>query len=739
MPHGPEHGRPRPPAEQGSGSGSDSARNAGTLPTPTSAGHGPRRGGEGADLRGEARATAVFGALALVAGTAALSALLSLGGRGALGPAGNVAVFVLLTTLAGLTCLQRGRPRLASGALLFSVSGAGLAGVLMGGSVDSAGLAAVVLAAGLAGLLLSPPRAALVGVAWSALLLLLHLTVLESTPANPAVHPLWWLPLPVLAALLPALVAGRTRAALDLSLRHERQLARQASELEASQARYRGLIETAPLGVLVADPELVAQIANEEMAKLVGAPSVNSMVGRNLRDLPVWALPDIRAGFERVLAGERVTLEASWKTAWGREVVGRFHGAPLRGDDGRVLAAQVIAEDLSEERALRERLDQARRLEALGQLAGGVAHDFNNYLTAILGNAELLASELPPEDPRSELVAGITRAAEHSAALTRKLLAFGRRQVFQARVMDPARLLRELAPVLRRLAGEAIQFDLDCAEDTGRVRADPLQLEVALVNLVSNARDAMPEGGTLTLETGNVLVDDASARRLGVPPGAYVSISVSDTGSGMPPEVRDRIFEPFFTTKPEGEGTGLGLSSVHGIVRQSGGAISVYSEPGVGTLFRIYLPWVDEPEAEPVSAGAGVDLRGSETVLLVEDDPEVRQVARAALTRAGYEVIEAPDGVRALELAAGLESPPDLLLSDLVMPGMGGGELSRRARERWPGLRVLFVSGYSANGMVRRGALEPGVELLQKPFTPRELLRRVRACLDRPAPGRQEP
>ena len=375
---------------------------------------------------------------------------------------------------------------------------------------------------------------------------------------------------------------------------------------------------------------------------------------------------------------------------------------------------------------------QAQKMEAVGRLAGGVAHDFNNLLTAIIGYAELARESLPADAPTQSDIDEITKAATRAASLTRQLLAFSRQQVLNPRVLEFNLILTDLRQMLGRLVGEDIDITASLAQDLGRVRGDQGQLEQVIVNLVVNARDAMPEGGKLTLETANVEIAETRVREgTTVPAGRYVRLCVTDSGIGMNDATRSRIFEPFFTTKEVGKGTGLGLSTVYGIVKQSGGYIWVYSEKGRGTSFRIYLPRVDAP-ADTVAHPIASDLeqRGNETVLLVEDDEMVRKLASGALARRGYQVIVATSGEDAIRVAEEHPDPIDLLVSDVVMPGMNGPELSRRLASRRPRMKVLYMSGYTDLAVVHHGEIEPGAAFLEKPFTSQLLLTRVREVLD---------
>jgi signal transduction histidine kinase len=385
-----------------------------------------------------------------------------------------------------------------------------------------------------------------------------------------------------------------------------------------------------------------------------------------------------------------------------------------------------------ERRRLEDEVRQMQKIEAIGRLAGGVAHDFNNLLTAINGFADLVLERLDPADPAHGEVREIRRAGERASDLTRQLLAFGRRQVLAPQVLDLGALVRGMQPMLRRLIGEDVELVAFIADDPALVRADPGQLEQVVLNLAINARDAMPTGGRLTIEVQPIAFDGPVAERhLGLEAGRYVQLAVTDTGVGMDDVTRAHVFEPFFTTKPPGQGTGLGLSTVWGIVRQSGGQVWFYSEPGVGTAFKLYFPLVSEfvaPVAAPPAPRAPTG--GSETILVVEDEEAVRGVVVRQLARLGYTALVAPNAEAARRLAVTHAGPIDLLLTDVVMPGIGGPTLARELQEARPGLPVLFVSGYTDDTIVKHGVLEPGVQFLQKPFTADALGRRVREVLD---------
>ncbi len=398
------------------------------------------------------------------------------------------------------------------------------------------------------------------------------------------------------------------------------------------------------------------------------------------------------------------------------------------------LDARMKMEDAR--RALEDQLEQSRKMEAVGRLAGGVAHDFNNLLTAILGYSNLVLDELEPGHPARADVEQMRRAGESAASLTQQLLAFSRKQILQPQVLDLNSVVTRAESLLQRLIGEHIRLVTALDGSLDRVNADPGQLEQVIVNLAINARDAMPEGGNLTIETANVELDQAYAQQHGgSSPGPHVMLAVSDTGVGMDAETRARIFEPFFTTKRRGEGTGLGLSTVYGIVTQSGGSIWVYSEPTRGTTFKVYFPSAPAAEPQAVAAPRTEGLEGTETILLAEDQPEVRSVARAVLERYGYRVLEARHGDEALRILRAHREPIHLLLSDVVMPLMSGPELARLVQLEQSGIRVLYASGYTDDAIVRHGVLDPGVAFLQKPVTPTALLRKIRALLDSPMPA----
>ena len=497
--------------------------------------------------------------------------------------------------------------------------------------------------------------------------------------------------------------------------------------LRDSENRYRLLFESNPEAMWVYDAETLRFLAVNEAAVRHYGYSRQEFLALTIRDIrPPEEQDRLEAALQHAATGAATHVDARH-----RKKDGTFIQVEVSADsidfDGRP-ARLVLAKDVTGRRRLEEQLRQAQKMEAIGQLAGGVAHDFNNLLTAILGYCQLLLQQLSPDAPAREDVFEIRRAGERAASLTQQLLAFSRKQVLQAQVLDVNVVVADMEKMLRRVIGEDLDFVTVLRHGVGRVKADPGQLEQVIINLAVNSRDAMPQGGRLTIETANAAVDEVGGP--GQVPGRYVLISITDTGTGMDAETRSHLFEPFFTTKPVGKGTGLGLATVYGIVKQFGGYIWVDSEPQRGTTFRIYLPEVQEAAQEPGAAAASVAGNGSETVLLVEDETMVRTLARKALESHGYRVLEAGAAPAALELSERHVGPINLLLTDVVMPGMSGRELAHRLLEVRGTLRVLYMSGYTDDAVLRHGVLEEGMAYLQKPFTPDKLARKVREVLD---------
>jgi two-component system, cell cycle sensor histidine kinase and response regulator CckA len=400
-------------------------------------------------------------------------------------------------------------------------------------------------------------------------------------------------------------------------------------------------------------------------------------------------------------------------------------------DYGGKIVQLAVVMDVTGRRDLEEQLRQAQKMEAVGMLAGGVAHDFNNLLTIINGYSQLILNNLPKNDPNRHSAEQIMKAGDRAAGLTNQLLAFSRRQVMQPKVLDLNHVVTGLSAMLRRLIGEDIDLQLTLREDLGRVNADPGQIEQVMMNLVVNARDAMPQGGTLTIETANVTLDEKYAsRHIAVKSGPYVLLAVSDTGKGMDEATKSRLFEPFFTTKEPGKGTGLGLSTVFGIVKQSGGSVQVYTEEGRGSSVKVYLPRIDQKVSLERALRRKQAAKGSETILLVEDDEMVRTLVRETLERDGYKMIDSADPVEAQRLADGYRGKIQLLITDVVMPRLSGKELAGSLAQARPDLKVLYMSGYTDSAIVNSGILQKEVAFLQKPFTPAGLSNKVREVLD---------
>src|SRR6266571_2591092 len=477
---------------------------------------------------------------------------------------------------------------------------------------------------------------------------------------------------------------------------------------------------------------------NDAMAQMYGYASAQELSGTRLGDLLIRSDPNNEEMLRAFLrSGYRLAdVESHERDREGQPKVFLNNLVGIV-EDGLLKRAWGTQRDITDVKRLEDQLRQAQKMEAVGRLAGGVAHDFNNLLTAILGSVELLLRDLEPASPLRQDAGEIKKAGERAAGLTRQLLAYSRRQVLRPEVLDLNRVVADMDRMLRRLIGEDVDLVTRLAPHLDAVRADRGQIEQVLVNLVLNARDAMPQGGKLTIETANVELDPGYVEtHEGARAGAYALLAVSDTGSGMDAETTAHLFEPFFTTKEVGKGTGLGLATVYGIVKQSEGYITAYSEPGHGTTFKIYLPRAAAPGAAsptppaPPAPQGKATAGGSETILVVEDEEAVRSLSRRALEASGYTVLAAadgPDAVRRLERYGG---PIHLVLTDVIMPGMNGRELAQRLVQRRPGLRVLYMSGYPGDAIVHRGALEPGTAFLQKPFMPEDLARKVREVLD---------
>jgi PAS domain S-box-containing protein len=507
---------------------------------------------------------------------------------------------------------------------------------------------------------------------------------------------------------------------------------RRAEEgMRKSEERFRRLFESNTIGIVIADLSGNTLEANDAYLGMLGYTREELLAGtiRWNELTPAEFYASDQAAIEELLRSGTVSpWEKELFRKDGTRVPVLIGVAMLKAAEASCIAYIV---DLTERRRLEQQFRQAQKMEAVGRLAGGVAHDFNNLLTAILGYSDLVAAKLDPGSLEYEELDEVRKAGERAASLTRQLLAFSRQQVLERKVLDINALIANIEKMLRRLIGEDVALTTAMDPALRRVFADAGQLEQVVMNLAVNARDAMPRGGKLTIETANVELDEAYARQhVTVRPGSYVMIAVSDTGIGMNSETLARIFEPFFTTKGPGKGTGLGLATVYGIVKQSDGYIWAYSEVGKGTTFKVYLPLVEEgAEAEPVMVPVPARLAGSETVLLVEDEESVRVLSRVILESYGYTVLEAASGNDGLDVARRYSLPIHLLLTDVVMPEMGGPDLASRLEALRPGVRVLYMSGYTDDAVFRHGLLEKGRVFLQKPFTPGALVGKVREAL----------
>jgi two-component system, cell cycle sensor histidine kinase and response regulator CckA len=503
---------------------------------------------------------------------------------------------------------------------------------------------------------------------------------------------------------------------------------------QAADELVRGMLGAAPLAFVALDRAGRVCLWNPAAERAFGWAEPE-IVGKPYPLVPPGKEAEFRELFDRALAGATlVDIETQRRGKGGKPVEVGISAAPLRNPSGDVTGVLVVLADMTDRKALEAEVRRAQKLEAVGRLAGGIAHDFNNLLTVINCCCELMQQRLPALDPTRELLEDVQRAGERAAGLTRQLLAFGGRQVVLPRPLDVNGLVAELGKLLGRLIGEDVALVTVLDPALGSVRGDRGQLEQVVMNLVLNARDAMPQGGTLTIETRNVeLAADDAGVHFGVQPGPYVLLAIRDTGTGMNATTQAHIFEPFFTTKTPGRGTGLGLATVYGIVKQSAGNIEVESAPGRGTTFRVLLPRVVEPA--PVARGRAttdVVTGGTETVLVVEDERIVRRLICDVIRERGYTVLEAGDGVEALRSAEEHAGPIHLLITDLVMPRMSGRVLAEHLTALRPGMRVLFLSGYAAEAMARHGVPDEETAFLQKPFVPDALAAKVRVALSGP-------
>jgi PAS domain S-box-containing protein len=502
--------------------------------------------------------------------------------------------------------------------------------------------------------------------------------------------------------------------------------------LRESEERYRDLVENAHDIIFSHDLNGKFTSVNRAGEQITGYTHEESLSLKITDTIAPEDVNKVREMLAKKLAGEEGTAyEVELLAKDGKRIAVEVN-TKLILQDGVPIGVQGIARDVTERKHLEDQLRQSQKLEGIGQLAGGIAHDFNNLLTAINGYSSLALQRIEGNASVRTYLEEIKKAGDRAANLTRQLLAFGRKQILQPLPLSLNDIVTDMNKMLQRLIGEDIQLSAKLATDLKRVKADPGQIEQVLVNLIVNARDAMPQGGKLTIETANVELDrEYASAHVGVHPGAYVVLAISDTGTGMNEQVRRQIFEPFFTTKEKGKGTGLGLSTVYGIVKQSGGNIWVYSEPNHGTTFKVYLPALaSTPKSSEVKAAESPIPGGSETVLLVEDEEVVRGLARQILEDAGYRVLVAHQGEEAIRLCIEHAKEIHLLLTDVVMPGAGGKEVADRLASLRPGIKVLFMSGYTDEAIVHHGVLDPNVKFIQKPFSPVALTKKVREVLD---------
>ncbi len=571
--------------------------------------------------------------------------------------------------------------------------------------------------------------------------------VKQQLSSGPEAQPLRFMPIddpvcgPVPQAAIQSslcnLVRGCDPSARCLALSTSAAIANFQSEQQcrSTEQRLRKLrrtVDQSPDPVMITDYSGVLEYVNPAFEALTGY-SREEVIGQTLGILK----SEQQSGelyeemWDAVLSGKAFYGTVMNRKKNGETFILQKSITPLRNAEGAITHFISTGRDITDQRKLEGQLQQAQRMDAIGRLAGGVAHDFNNLLMVISAYAELMNDSLPPQDPLRHNVSEIVNASRRAADLTRQLLAFGRKQMQALQVLDLNKVIAEINRMLPRLIGEDIQLSFIAGEELGKVRADPTQIEQVVMNLAANARDAMPSGGKLTIETRNVLLDETYAQeRPMVPPGEYVQLTVTDSGSGIPKEHVAHIFEPFFTTKEDGKGTGLGLATVYGIVKQSEGFIWVYSEPGLGTTFKVYLPRIDgaakEINSKPVNLPA---LSGTETVLLVEDEAAVRLSTREFLIRHGYTVLEAQNGEEALRVSRSYCGPIHVLISDVVMPRMSGPAVAEQLAAERPQMMLLFVSGYAEKTVLQHGPVDFTTQFLQKPFCFNELGVKIRDLL----------
>jgi two-component system, cell cycle sensor histidine kinase and response regulator CckA len=510
----------------------------------------------------------------------------------------------------------------------------------------------------------------------------------------------------------------------------ERKRAEEA--LRRSEADFRSLVEDAPYGIYRATVTGRLLQVNPALRRMLGYEQEQDLLRKDLATDVFLHHGEYQRLVEHLTRTEEVKdVEMEWKKQDETPIIVHCSGRRINDEHGSPAYFEVFAEDVSEKRVLEKQLRMAQKMEAIGRLSGGIAHDFNNLLGVIIGYSRVLKKSLGAENELAEHAVEIEKAGQRAAAMTKQLLAFSRQQVMTPEVLNLNTLVTDLEKMLPRLLGEDIEVSLSLDAELGSVKADQSQIEQVIMNLAVNARDAMPEGGKLKIQTANAHLDLAYTRtHPGSRVGQYVCLSVTDTGTGMDPGIMAHIFEPFFTTKERGKGTGLGLATVYGIVKQSNGYIWVDSAPGQGASFQIYLPLHVGQASEEQKPQPAEKLHGSEKILLVEDSEPLKNLAQKFLEAAGFHVLSAASGEEALEVAARYGKTFDLLLTDVVMPGMNGRVLAEQLLPRQPGMRVLYMSGYTDSFIAGHGVLEPGTHLLHKPFTDEVLIRKVREVLD---------
>lgn len=533
----------------------------------------------------------------------------------------------------------------------------------------------------------------------------------------------------VLKGALPRLHVAVERALEDRIQRQEQ--LQGAEEVRRSEEKYRELFDNANDMIYTVDSEGRFTSLNKEGERILGVPRTE-VIGKPFREfMAPGTTPDASLGFEEILQREpSFAVEKELLSVDGRRVTVEIRHQAIY-QDGKLVRAEGIARDVTNRKQLELQLLQSQKMEGIGRLAGGVAHDFNNHLGIILGYSEMLIEKLGSDHPLRKRAETIRATAQKAAALTKQLLAFSRRQIFEPRIVDLNAEVLELEKMLQPLIGEDVELVTTLDSAIGKVRVDATQIHQVLMNLAVNARDAMPQGGRLIIETKNAELDEAYARgHIAVQPGRYAMLAVSDTGTGIDKETQDHIFEPFFTTKEKGKGTGLGLAMVYGIVKQSGGNIWVYSEKGQGTTFKIYLPRIeqDDQTSEKEETASSIH-KGSEIVMVAEDEPLLQELTGEFLTDSGYKVLTAGNGAEAIEIAKRHSGPIHLLITDAIMPGMSGRELAIQMLNLRPDIKVLYVSGYTDDAVLRNGMVGTEMDFLQKPFTRDQLIRKVREVL----------